>query len=54
MLKIQQCKLASRNSYKMLAKRLFELYSISGMTTICVCVSAPEASNNQWHDTDPI
>ena len=26
LLKIQQCKLASRNSYKTLAKRLFQLY----------------------------
>ena len=34
LLKIQQCKLASRNSYKTLAKRLFQLHSISGMATI--------------------
>ena len=34
LLKIQQCKLASRNSYKTLAKRLFQLYSISGVATI--------------------
>ena len=26
---MQQCNLASRNSYKMLAKRLFQLYSIA-------------------------
>ena len=31
LLKIQQCKQASRNSYKTLAKRLFQLYSISGV-----------------------
>ena len=34
LLKIQQCKLASRNSYKTLAKRLFQLYSISGVATV--------------------
>ena len=28
LLKTKQCKLASRNSYKMLAKRLFQFYSI--------------------------
>ena len=33
-LKIQQCQLASRNSYKTLAKGLFQLYSISSVTTI--------------------
>ena len=34
LLKIQQCKLAGRNSYKMLAKRLFQLYIMSGVATI--------------------
>ena len=34
LLKIQQSKLASRISYKTTAKRLFQLYSISGMATI--------------------
>ena len=34
LVKIQQYKLANRNSYKTLAKRLFQLYSISGVATI--------------------
>ena len=33
LLKIQQCQLVSQNGYKTLAKRLFQLYSISGMAT---------------------
>ena len=34
LLKIQQCKLASSNSYKILSKILFHLYSISGIATV--------------------
>ena len=34
LLKIQRCKLTSRNSYKKLAERLFQLCSISGVATI--------------------
>ena len=32
--KIQQCQIASRNSYKTLAKRLFQLHSVSSMATV--------------------
>ena len=47
-LKIQQCKPASRNSYKMLPKRLFQLYSISGIAIQYIWLQS-STSELQWH-----